>query len=316
MNKHEKVATHGGEKVGFAPRPGNATTYGFIEGYPAQITAGNDGQVDFYLLILRYDDESHDADAKAALEGDPTLRERKVKGMEIGGGMVVYKRKKSAFGSLKAEQAAGDLMAIAQVLKEVCPAGTQCGLAGETCAGGEIQELTLLDNVVSRACEPCLAGMHENAAALQALYDAIPTRWGHALPAAFVLTIVGAGIWGGVLIASNSMLWIVAIGIGALVGWGVSKAAVKGSLAVQVLGALSTVVAVVSGNLVFYGSLYSAAMLKEGVSPDWGAFVVEIPNLLIKGGEDTVFAVGGGLVGAFYSAKFGARTDFSVSTER
>lgn len=317
MSKHEKLATEAGSQLGFGPRRGKTTTYGLVEGYPAQITAGNDGEVDFYVVMLRYDDEERDAEVKAALESDAGLSERKIKGMEIGEGMVVYKRTRRAFGSLKAEQASGDLTAITQVVLEVSPPKeAKCVLALDGCEGGEVRELTLLDNVVNRVCETCLTTLHDQRAELQAAYDAIPTRWAIALPVAFVLTLVGAGVWGGILIASDSMWWMVAIGIGALIGWGVAKAAVKGSLAVQLLSVVSTVVAVVSGNLLFYANQLSGLAEEEGAVVDWGVFVEEIPNLLIAGGGDTLFAVGGGMIGAILAAHFGARVDLSVSEER
>ncbi|MGD8451467.1 MAG: hypothetical protein PVJ57_06580 [Phycisphaerae bacterium] len=149
----------------------------------------------------------------------------------------------------------------------------------------------------------------------QAAYDARPTRVTLAIVAAAVTGLVGAAIWAFVAIKFEMMFWLLAIGIGVAIGVATAKAAGKGGWLVQFISIVATVVSVVAGNVMVYAYGWSQASAEEGIPVDWPMFVRYIPEMLVEGGSDTLFALGGGLIGAFYAARLAGREKLEVHVE-
>ncbi|MDP6959518.1 MAG: hypothetical protein QF645_11990, partial [Planctomycetota bacterium] len=76
-------------------------------------------------------------------------------------------------------------------------------------------------------------------------------RWNRILPAATLLTLIGAWIWGGLLILTGTMAWIVAIGIGVGIGTVLSRISGPMNDTTCILAAGSTLVAISIGQIWF-----------------------------------------------------------------
>jgi hypothetical protein len=112
------------------------------------------------------------------------------------------------------------------------------------------------------------------------------------------------------------MFWILAIGIGLMIGYGTTKAAGKGGVRLQVLIFILTVASVLIG-LVFYSgySLWQHAKA-SGLVVNWLKFVKLIPLILIESKGDTLFSLVGGLIGAYYASRFARKPKLQVSVKR
>ena len=139
--------------------------------------------------------------------------------------------------------------------------------------------------------------------------ESLPVRWDRAIPAAIALTIVGTWVWGGLLILTGRMAWIIAIGIGAGIGWGVSLTAGQDNDAAKILAAGSTLMAVLIGQIWFLADLALKMAAEEGVAVEWMTFFGSLPDYFFgEGFTDTLFAVGAGLLGAIYAIQRSTRT--------
>jgi len=72
---------------------------------------------------------------------------------------------------------------------------------------------------------------------------------------------------------------------------------------------------VLLGQLIYIGYYVHQQAGKESAVVDWGKFVLAAPNLLINTGTDTLFAIGGGLVGALYAARKAGKPKMEVRVE-
>jgi hypothetical protein len=183
------------------------------------------------------------------------------------------------------------------------------------CGSAEVTAPRLINGVVDRICAGCIDKLFTAAAEARAAFDAIPTNYGLAAAAGFVLAVVGAVVWAGIGIATERMFWLVAIGIGLLVGFGVTKAAGKGGAIVRVLCIVFSLFSVLLGQLIFIGYYLRAQAAQENATVDWGKFILAAPELLIETGSDTLFALGGGLLGAYYAARMAGKPKIDVSVE-
>jgi len=55
---------------------------------------------------------------------------------------------------------------------------------------------------------------------------------------------------------------------------------------------------------------------RGGQQVDWVAFAGDAPNILWHLGGETLFALGGGLIGAWYAARLAARPKIEVRVEK
>jgi hypothetical protein len=85
---------------------------------------------------------------------------------------------------------------------------------------------------------------------------------------------------------------------------------------VQVLGALATVISVLLGELFLVGYHVQQQARRLGQTVDWPAFFASAPTILWQLGGETLFALGGGLIGAWYAARLAARPTIEVRVEK
>jgi carbon starvation protein CstA len=123
--------------------------------------------------------------------------------------------------------------------------------------------------MVDRVCQACTDDIKKKSDEAQAAYDAIPVRMSYALITAAVLAVVGAAIWAASIIATQTMYWMIAILIGAGIGWATTKAAGKGARSVQVIVFTATVLSILVGMIFFIGYIVQAEAVKAGQTVNW-----------------------------------------------
>jgi hypothetical protein len=119
-------------------------------------------------------------------------------------------------------------------------------------------------------------------------------------------------VYGGVMIATNSMYWVLAILSGVMVGWAAVKGAGKAGVVVQAIAGVVTVASVLAGLLLFIAYAVDKKFAADGNTVNWVAFVKETPHLLVAAGRDTIFSLVGGLIGAFYAIRKARPPSFTV----
>lgn len=289
--------------------------FGVKDGFPVQLTHGQDGGGAFALGLIRYEDAGKDAAVADAVKAAPDLLSAGAKPKHVAaeGGVLALRMPPAFVGFPKAEVVAARMEAALRAVKAVAPAPAAVCAACKTAA---VQEPVLLDGVVARVCSGCLMKVEAETRAAAEAYASRPLNLPLALAAAVVLAVAGAALWGGLIIFTNRMYWMVAVVIGVMVGAGTVKAAGKGGPVVQGIGMGFTLLSVLAGLLVFVGHNVRAEALKEGGTVDWVLFLRQAPAILVALGGDTLFSLGGGILGAFQAMRLGARPDMTVKIER
>jgi hypothetical protein len=184
------------------------------------------------------------------------------------------------------------------------------------CRSSSGAEPILLDGLVDRVCPSCVERLQHEAKLNAAQYERLPMNLAFAVVVAAILAVLSAGVWAAIALATNRIFWALAIGIGVVIGWGTTRAAGKGGLPVQVTGALFTIVSVLLGQIFFMAWLVNQYAESHGTHVDWNEFATEVPELLWESGASTLFALAGGLLGAWYAIGKAGKPKLDVSVER
>lgn len=310
----EAVAAVGSE-YDLSPPGKTGICYGICDGYLVQLTPGTNQQNAAQVAVsINYRTAALDEPVRQGLASSAALAEAGVtaKHVHVQDGVLTYVQGSGFTGGFKPEQLRATVDALLNTVRGVVPLPPcTCRVCGDGAQAGAI----LINGAVDCLCPTCLAGVQSAAQQAQAAYDAQPTRMGLAVATAVVAAAVGAAVWAGIVIATERMFWLLAIGIGALIGVATAKAAGKGGWPVQVLAVLATVVSVLVGNVLIYAYAANKEITAQGDTVDWLAFARAIPQLLVEGGGDTLFALGSGLFGAYYAARVTVRKKLDVNIE-
>ncbi len=304
-----------GRRLGLQVRPGKKTAFGVKDGYLVQLARGQDGGSEWVAEIIRHGDTRPLAAVREAIQASPELAAAgiKPKNVDVSGGMVVYKHTRPMFRSLGPEAVAGEVDALLRAVKGACPAMPEtCRLCGSASGG----EPVLINEVVDRVCPACLERIQHEVKRAREAYEGLHFNLPMAVLAAAVLAVGCALAWAGIAIATNRAFWAVAIGSGLLIGWGTKKAAGKGGRGTQSLVALFTVISVLLGEVLIIAYQFDQYAKARGSTVNWAAFASAVPNLLWHMGSDTLFALGGGLIGAYYAARSASKPPLDVKVER
>lgn len=309
-----KTILEAGKRLGLKPAPGAAIVYGVKDGYLVELAqGGNDNNA--IVEIVRYGDAARDAPVRDGLQRSPSLAAAgvPVKKVEVAGGLAVYKHARPMFRSLDSAKIAAEVDALLGAVKTVSPPpAAACRLCGATSGSDPV----LVNGVVDRVCPACIERLQHEAKVATERYEALPVNVPLAVLAAAVLATVVAVAWAGLAIATTRMFWLVAIAGGALIGWGTTKAAGRGGLVPQVVGALFTVISVLLGEILFAAYHVQQFAKSRGQVVHWDIFISRIPAILWDLGGDTLFALGGGLVGALYAVAKAGKPKLDVKVER
>ena len=306
-----KVA-EAGARFGLSSTRAGGLVFGLKDGYPVQLAARRAGNHEAVVEIIRYDDPARDEVVLKAIygSGDGPF---KAKQLKVGEGLVVYEHPRPMFRSLSADAVTSEFEALLRAVKDAAPAPP----AGcRQCRSSNGAEPILLNGVVDRVCPSCIERLQQEAKLNAARYESLPMNMPLAVMVAAILAVVSAGVWAAIAVVTNRIFWGLAIGIGVVIGWGTTRAAGKGGLPVQLTGALFTIVSVLLGQVFFMAWLLNQYAESHGTHVDWNEFTTEVPELLWESGASTLFALGGGLLGAWYAIGKASKPNLAVSVER
>ena len=236
-----------------------------------------------------------------------------MKKVEVASGLAIYRHAKPLFRSLGADRVAAQLGALLGAVKLAGPPpAAVCRLCGSTSGSDPV----LINEIVDRVCPACVERLQHEAKLAAQRYEELPVNVPLATLTAAALAVVAALVWAGIAIATNRMFWLIAIGGGALIGWGTIRAAGRGGRVPKVLGAAFTVISVLLGQVLFVAYQFQKYAQSQGGTVNWNVFASKIPVILADLGGDTLFALGAGLVGAFYAVRSAGKPRLEVTVEK
>ena len=289
------------------------------------------GQIDNFLVQLQLLESGHwvrevvrfptDGDTtneavEEAIACSEALRNLQDDGMgpiTVEHGIAHYAHRRRSFRSIDPDRVARELRAILDAVESVVPVPTE--LACEDCgAKGSFHPL-LLDGDVTCLCPTCIQDLHERLEILRSEYASVQSHYPRAFAWGGIAALAGGGIWAAVSILTGYMLALAGVGVGVLVGFIVTRLACKGGAITQLTAVFWTLLGVVFGQLLIAGHFIQQTAGTSGERIDWVRFVLATPELLMAGGEDTLFALFCGVVGAFFAARTAAAPDFDTTVQ-
>ncbi len=307
-------------ELGLNATSASGTSYGATDGFLLQLTPTKDSQGSARITIgINYLDPSQDDRVRLALETDPGLAAGgiKPKRVTVDGGLLTHDhgpkmQTGQLTGSFNVDQLRQAVAALLGVVRRTVPVPAPgCRVCGNRTPVAPM----LVNGAVDRMCPSCVSELQTAAVEAQAAYDARPIRFVPAVLAAVVVAALGAALWAGVVVATERMFWLLAIGIGGAIGVITAKAAGRGGLVVQAMAIVASVISTLAGNVAYVAYHIQKEATEEGAAVDWAAFLGAVPSILVAGGSDTLFALGGGLIGAFYAARQTGRQKIEVKVE-
>jgi hypothetical protein len=231
----------------------------------------------------------------------------------VGDGVLVYRHHRTWFRSIPSATIVTELDALLTAVKlATAPPAAVCRLCGSTSGSTPI----LVNGVIDRVCPACIERLQHDVKRAMAQYDDQPANLPLAIIVAAVLALVTAVGWAVITVGTQRMFWVVAVGGGVLVGWGTTRAAGRGGRAVQVIGVVFTLLGVLLGEVLVLAYHVKEYAATRQFAVEWAEFARTVPHMLWASGGDTVFALGGGLVGAYYAARMAAKPKLEVKVDR
>ena len=304
-----------GSRLGLKSVPDRKLAYGIRDGYLVEVACGRDGNTECIVEIIRHGDAARDPAVREAIgrSAEVTAKGVKPKRVKVEDGMVVHRHPVIFFQRPGADSVADEVDALLHAVQTASPpAPARCRVCGSDSGA----EPVLLNGVVDRVCPACTERLQHEVRQAMERYDAAPLNLPLAVLTAAVLAGLGAIVWAGLAVATHRVFWFVAIGAGLLIGWGTTMAAGKRALPVQATAAVFTLVSVLLGELLLVGYHLQKQTQHSGQQVDWAAFATAAPNILWRLGGETAFAVGGGLLGAWYATRMAARPKLEARVER
>jgi len=295
-----------------AQRPDIA--YGVKDGYLVQVASGTADGGACAVEIVRYVDSSRDESVRSAVAASEAVARGAIKSrdIQIGDGLAIHRRRRRLFRSVDAGAVVSDVDALVASIKRACPPpAAACRLCGSTSAS----EPMLLNDVVDRVCPSCIERLRHEVRRASQQYDDLPLNLPLAVSTAAITAAVAALAWAIIAVATNRMFWAVAIGSGALIGYCTTRVVGRGGIAVQGVTGLFTIVSVLVGQALFLAWQVHKHAQARGLVVDWKVFTKYVPSLLWADTGSTLFALGGGLLGAYYAVKKAAKPKLEVRVE-
>ena len=298
-----------GRRLGLRTGQRPNIAYGIKDGYLVQVAAGQADGTECAVEIVRYVDASRDGSVRSAILSRGAMTPGH---LQIGDGMAVHRRRRRLFRTVKADRVVDDVETLLAGVKRACPPPpAACRLCGST----STNEPILLNDVIDRVCPSCIERLRHEARRASQQYDDLPLNLPLAVVTAALVAVLAALAWAGIAVATNRMFWAVAIASGALIGYCTTRAVGRGGIAVQGVTGLFTVMSVLLGQALFLAWQVHKHTQTRGLKVDWKAFAGYVPSLLWADMGSTLFALGGGLLGAYYAVKKAAKPKLEVRVE-
>lgn len=295
----ERLADSLAEREGLH-RSSSGTVFGQIDGQPVHVGMQQDGNGNPLLAVIVA------TTSRAAAE---ETRSRWVEAIpDVKKGMVVVEdeavsarmlsKKAEQFGPGELEALIVRLVGIAAETGRVMPSSSRGRPAIVNGVPRYISE--------SEAGELSFAGQQ-----VAAEYEDLRPRLGLGLVGGVLAMIVSALVWAGIAVLTDREFWLVAIGAGLLIGYVTLLAVGKTNLGIQVLIGVLTVASV------FLGQILTVAWVlnDQFVGVDTGSVLSIYGSLLSDEPGTALFALGGGLFGAWYGAKLARKPQIEPEIE-
>lgn len=311
MTKLKDRIIEAGLLLGLPAHKDKQAVFGVKEGLGVQLLSG-EGET--FIGIIRWDKPEKDSQVQERFKNSAALSSEKVKPqhIKVEEGVAVYTLERHSFGSqLSTEKIVRHMRLLVDEIKAVVGDIPQvCRLCGAIAP-----ELILVNGIVERICDQCLAKSKTQAKALADAYEALPTHWTRALIVGVILTLIGAILWITVIIYTEHMFWLLAMGIGIVIGWVTTKAAGKGGIGVQAMCGIFTFISIV-GPMIILLALVALDASVENDELNKALFQENFLNFLTDSAGDIAFAIGGALFGALVAVQRAAKPKFEVAVEK
>jgi len=314
MAKIKAVVAEAGRRLGLRAGQRPDIGYGLKDGYLVQVAAGQADGTECAVEIVRYVDASRDGAVRSTVLASDVVSRGAIKAgnVQIGDGLVVHRRPRRLFRSIAADRIVDDVDALLASVKHASPPPPPaCRLCGSTIG----QEPVLLNDVIDRVCPGCVERLQHEARRASQQYDELPLNLPLAVVTAALVAVLAALAWAGIAVATNRLFWAVAVGSGLLIGYCTTRMVGRGGIVVQCVTGLFTVISVLLGQALFLAWEVHKHAQTRGVRINWKAFVGYVPSLLWADAGATLFALAGGLVGAYYAVKKAAKPKMEVRVE-
>lgn len=295
--------------------PQQRSIYAMRNGFPVQFLETLKKNKTTLLGVIRFDEADKDKLIRDTLSKDQTIKQSglKVHNIDVTNGVITLNWVKGITGYPKTERILGQYNSVLEGIKALV---TGPGLKCRVCQSSSIDAPVLINGVVDRMCQACIEKMQQEMDKLKAAYQALPTNYLLAVITAVILVVVGAAVWSAIIISTHRMFWVLAVLIGAGIGWGTSKAAGKGGLPVQAIVFSGTLISILLGMIVYVGYLVQEEAVKTGGTVDWAEFFRNVPYFLLQIKEDLLFSLGGALIGAIVAASKAAKPKLLMKVEQ
>ncbi|MGR9043681.1 MAG: hypothetical protein ACU83N_00200 [Gammaproteobacteria bacterium] len=313
MKKIQDCIVEVGRLWGLPIHKNKQTVFGAKEGLAVQLFTGEGGAL---VGIVRWDNPERDSMVQDHLMKSSALRLEQVnlEHIQVANGMAVYTIKRHIFGlgMLSTDKIVRQMQALVGEIKAVVG---QVSQVCRFCGAGAAFEPVLVNGIVDRFCDDCLAKIQLQAKEQSCAYEALSIHWVRALTVGTILMFTGAILWTAVTMYTETMYWALAIGIGVVIGWATTKSAGKGDIGVQLACGIFTLLSVVGGTMI----LLALAALGTSIENDvlnTSLFVQNFLRFLMESVGDIAFAISGAVLGAVISAQRAGKPKFDVSVDR
>jgi hypothetical protein len=289
--------------------------YALKDGFPVQFFISSNRNASFLYGIIRLDETTDTHLVENILAKDINIAQSglKPKKIVVEKGTITIKWIKGLIGYPKPEKIKDQFLAVLNAIRPILKApGLQC----RTCGSQDVSGPMLINGLVDCACSTCLEDLSKKVENAKKQYEVMPTNFFLAVMIASALTVLGATFWAGIIIGTHRMYWMIAVLIGAGIGWSTIKSAGKGGLPVQTIAFSATIISVLLGMIFYIGYSVQQDANANGVMVDWFLFAQRLPYLLMQIKADVLFSLGGGIVGAVVAASKAAKPRFEVKIER
>jgi len=312
MGKLQERIIKAGQLWGLPIHSDKKTVFGIKDGLGVQLLVGETAET--FVGIIRWDNPDKDSLVQERFNKSTALNSAQVQlgHIKVGGGIAIYTVVRNAFGSMlstdkmvqRMQTLVDEVKAVVGDIPQVC---RLCGAAAPV--------PVLVDGIVERICDNCLAKTEIQAKELTDAYEALPIHWVRALIVGTILTLIGAIIWIVVIIYTEYMFWLLSIGIGVVIGWATTKAAGKGGIGVQLMCVIFTFISIVGSMIILLAlSALDASIENDVLNP--ALFQESFLKYLIESAGELAFAFGGALIGAVVAAQRAGKPKFDVTVEK
>ncbi|MCB0320348.1 MAG: hypothetical protein KDD60_05425 [Bdellovibrionales bacterium] len=305
---YDTLTTEVASRLGLKQSVLGRNFYGIVDSYQIQIFSHLEHKTPAITVIVGFLPDNNDSAIKErVIQEAKNVQNFKVKQLKIVDGLLSYNFLKGFRDKNSAESLAHDIRVF---VKGLLASGARSKMQCRVCSK-EIEETTLVNGVLSARCSSCLDTDKQKIDFQKKEYERRNVSYFNVYVIGILAAMLGAAIWGGITVATETMYGAIAVVNGYIVGISMMYIAKKQDSVVLVGIGILTLLSVIAGNLFFFGYHYSNALAAEGEAMDYIEFLSVSPVILLQDIGGTAFASIMGFLGA-WSAVGQARAMYTV----